>query len=380
MHRFGPPVRLTAGGDLAQSPAAKFHPTGSLMRTRNLIAGVALVLAAACQPARTSSAGGPQKTDPAAPVARMATGLITAGELEEQVKAEVRKLETEHQERLFEIRRNALEGMIVKKVVEAKAKAENLTAEEYAAREVLKKVAEPTDEEIRNLYDRAVAGGEKLPPLDKVKVEISRFIKQQKSREAAMAWYEELKKEAKVEVLLPAYEPPKVEVSAVGPSKGPAGAPITIVEFSDFECPYCSRAEQTVQDLLAAYPGKIRLVYRDFPLPNHKLAPKASEAAHCADDQGKYWDMHGKLFASDGKLAVTDLKSYAREIGLDGARFDRCLESGEKAKVVESHRKAGDEVGVTGTPAFFINGRLLSGAQPLDAFKAIVDKELGIKK
>jgi protein-disulfide isomerase len=350
------------------------------MRTRNLIAGVALVLAAACQPARTSSAGGPQKLDPNAPVARMATGAITAGELEEQVKAEVRKIETEHQERLYEIRRNALEGLIVKKLVEAKAKAESLTAEEYAGREVLKKVAEPTDEEIRNLYDRAVAGGEKLPPLDKVKVEIARFIKQQKGREAAMAWYEELKKEAKVEVLLPAYEPPKVEVSAQGPSKGPAGAPITIVEFSDFECPYCSRAEQTVKDLLDAYPGKIRLVYRDFPLPNHKQAPKASEAAHCADDQGKYWEMHAKLFASEGKLAVTDLKGYAREVGLDGARFDRCLESGEKAKVVESHRKAGDEVGVTGTPAFFINGRLLSGAQPLDAFKAIVDKELGIKK
>ena len=196
MHRFGASVRLTAGGDLAQSPAAKFHPTGSLMRTRNLIAGVALVLAAACQPARTSSAGGPQKLDPAAPVARMANGAITAGELEEQVKAEVRKLETEHQERLYEIRRNALEGLIVKKVVEAKAKAESLTAEEYAAREVLKKVAEPTDEEIRSLYDRAVAGGEKLPPLDKVKAEIARFIKQQKGREAAMAWYEELEKEA----------------------------------------------------------------------------------------------------------------------------------------------------------------------------------------
>lgn len=351
------------------------------MRTLNLIAGAALVLAAAaCQPARTSSAGGLQKLDPSAPVARMTSGTITAGELDELVKGELRKLEAEHQERLYEVRRSALESMVVKRLVEAKAKGENLTAEEYAQREVLKKVPEPTDEEIRNLYDRAVAGGEKLPPLDKVKPEIARFIQQQKGREVAMAWYEELKKEAKVEILLPAWEPPKVEVAAVGPSKGPTGAPITIVEFSDYECPYCSKAEQTVKDLLDAYPGKIRLVYRDFPLPNHKQAPKASEAAHCADDQGKFWELHAKLFAADGKLALTDLKGYAREIGLDGARFDRCLESGEKAKVVDSHRKAGEAVGVTGTPAFFVNGRLLSGAQPLENFKAVVDKELGIKK
>jgi len=349
------------------------------MRTRNLIAGAALVLAA-CQPARTSSASGPQQLDPQAPVARMASGTITAGELDELVKADLRKMENEHQEKVYEARRSALESLVVKRLVEAKAKGENLTAEEYAQREVLKKVGEPTDEEIRNLYDRAAAGGEKLPPLDKVKPEIARFIKQQKGREVAMAWYEELKKEAKVEILLPAWEPPKVQIAAVGPARGPSAAPVTIVEFSDFECPFCVRAEATVKDLLAAYPEKIRLVYRDFPLPNHKQAPKAAEASHCADDQGKYWEMHAKLFAADGKLAPTDLKGYAREIGLDGPRFDRCLESGEKAKVVESHRKAGDEAGVTGTPAFFINGRLISGAQPLENFKAIVDKELGIRK
>ncbi len=350
------------------------------MSTRTLIAGAALVLAAACQPARTSTACGPQPLDASTPVARMASGTITAGELEQLVKGDLRKMEADYQERVYETRRNALESLVVKRVVEERAKKENLSAEEYAQREVLKKVPEPTDEEIRSLYDRAVAGGEKLPPLDKFKPDLARFIKQQKAREVAMGWYDELKKEAKVEILLPVYEPPKQEVAAVGPSKGPSGAPITIVEFSDFECPFCSKAEVTVKDLLDAYPGKIRLVYRDFPLPIHKQAEKAAEASHCADDQGKYWEMHGKLFSAEGKLAPTDLKGYAREIGLDGPRFDRCLESGEKAKVVESHRKAGEEVGVTGTPAFFINGRMISGAQPLENFKAIVDKELGVRK
>ena len=209
-----------------------------------------------------------------------------------------------------------------------------------------------------------------------MKGDIARFIKNQKGQGALAEYYEQLKKEMNIEVLLPPYEAPKVAVDATGPSKGPATAPITIVEFSDFECPYCVRAEPTVKELLAKYPGKIRLVYRDFPLPMHARAPKAAEAAHCAGDQGKYWEMHEKLFANATKLELTDLKGYARDVGVDGGKFDQCLDSGEKAQVVEKHKKAGEEVGVTGTPAFFINGRSLSGAQPLEAFKAIVDQEL----
>jgi protein-disulfide isomerase len=251
-----------------------------------------------------------------------------------------------------------------------------VTPEQLVEKEVAAKVPEPSDEEVRALYDRAKAGGQQLPPLDQVKGEISRFIRNQKGQGALVDYYENLKKEMGIEVLLPAYEPPKVAVDATGPSKGPANAPVTIVEFSDFECPYCVRAEPTVKDLLAAYPGKIRLVYRDYPLPMHKSAPKAAEAAHCAEDQGKYWEMHARLFASEGKLDLDNLKKYARDVGLDGGKFDQCLDSGEKAKLVEMHKKAGDEVGVTGTPAFFINGRQLSGAQPLDAFKAVVDLEL----
>jgi protein-disulfide isomerase len=160
------------------------------------------------------------------------------------------------------------------------------------------------------------------------------------------------------------------------PSTGPADAWVTIVEFSDFQCPFCARVEPTVAQLLSKFPDKIRLVYRDYPLPNHGDAPKAAEAAHCAGDQGKYWEMHGRLFSNQDKLKVPDLKAQARELGLDGAKFDQCLDSGEKARLVEESRKAGDEAGVSGTPAFFINGRLLAGAQPLSAFEEIVNAEL----
>ncbi len=343
-----------------------------------VIAAVALFAAACHSPRSTqpSSSGGAQKLDPSTPVAKVGGQTINAGELDEAVKRDLNKLEQSYQERVYEIRKQALDGMIRKRLVEAKAKAQGVTPEELLQKTVVAKSPEPNDAEIQALYERAKAGGQQLPPLDQVKPDIAKFIKQQKSQQAMNDFYEELKKEANVEVLLPPYLPPKVVVAAEGPSKGPQSAPVTIVEFSDFQCPFCVKAEGTVKDLLTAYPEKIRLVYRDFPLPFHKNAQKAAEASHCAADQGKYWEMHDKLFSSQEKLALGDLKGYARDLGLDGAKFDRCLDSGDKGKVVDGSKKAGEEAGVSGTPAFFINGRMLSGAQPLESFKQIVDQEI----
>jgi protein-disulfide isomerase len=350
------------------------------MPIRNVFVGALALLAAACQSPRSAqpASQAQSKESPQTPVAKVAGQTITAGELDELVKSDLSRLDQQYQEERYQLRRQGLESMIRRKLFEDKAKAQGVSVDELVNKEVVAKIAEPGDEEIRALYDRAKAGGQQLPPVDQVRGEIAKFIKNQKAQGEMTAYYERLKKEQGVEVLLPAYTPPKVSVAATGPSKGPEDAPITIVEFSDYECPYCVRAEPTVKDLLAAYPGKIRLVYRDFPLPNHAAAPKASEAGHCAGDQGKFWEMHARLFAANGKLAVSDLKSYAREVGVDGAKFDRCLDSGEKASVVAFHKKAGDEAGVSGTPAFFVNGRLLSGAQPLEAFKAVVDEELKV--
>jgi protein-disulfide isomerase len=349
------------------------------MKSRHLLVAALALAAAACQsprPAQTTQTGQAQKQDPSAPVAKIGSQTITAGELDDVVKKDLAQLDQQYQEQRYQLRRQALEAMIRKRLVEEKAKAAGVPAEQLVQKEVASKIPEPSDEEIRALYDRAKAGGQPLPPLDQVKPEIARFIKNQKAQGALAEYYDKLKKDAKVDVLLPAYEPPKVAVAATGPSKGKDGAPVTIVEFSDFECPFCVRAEPTVKQVLDTYGDKVRLVYRDFPLPMHPKAPKAAEAAHCAGDQGKYWDMHAKLFSSNGRLDVPDLKKYAGELKLDTAKFDRCLDSGEKAKDVEANRKAGEDAGVTGTPAFFINGRPLSGAQPFDAFKAVIDQEL----
>jgi protein-disulfide isomerase len=318
--------------------------------------------------------------DPNAVVATMKDGKITEGELATAAKKQIAQVEAEHQEKLFAAKSQALEAMIDKRLIEAKAKAEGLTPEKLIEREVTSKATEPTAEEVQQVYDRTKASGRQLPPFEQVKGDIVNFLKDQKSGQGRGEFMAKLRKEANVEVKLTPPLPPKVEVAAEGPSKGPEKAPVTIVTFSDFECPFCSRAETTVKQVMDTYPGKIRLVFRDYPLPFHPNAQKASEAAHCAADQGKYWEMHEKLFANQQALTVPQLKEHAKGIGLDQAKFDKCLDGGDKASIVVANKKAGDEAGVSGTPAFFINGRMLSGAQPFEKFKPLIDAELAGKQ
>ena len=350
------------------------------MSAHTLAGALSLLGAIACTaptaPPAKPSASAEEAQDPKAPMARWGGETVTAGDLDDLVKKDLRRAENEYRERAYEMRKAALDSLIAKRLVEAKAKAAGKTTEQLVESEVLARIPEPSPDEVKDLYERAKASGRPVPPIDQARPDIIRFLKQQKAQEALRGYYDKLRAEAKVEVLLPPWRPPRVEVAADGPSRGPAKAPVTIVEFSDFECPYCGRAESVVSQVLSAYGDKVRLVYRDYPLPFHPNAPKAAEAAHCAGDQGKYWDMHGRLFANQQKLSETDLKDHAKGLGLDAVKFEKCLASGEKAALVEANKKAGSEVGVTGTPAFFINGVMLSGAQPFSEFKSVIDKEL----
>jgi protein-disulfide isomerase len=131
---------------------------------------------------------------------------------------------------------------------------------------------------------------------------------------------------------------------------------------------------------LSTYGDRIRLVYREYPLPNHQNARPSSEAAQCANEQGKFWPYHDKLFANQQQLGAINLKQYAMDLGLDAARFNSCVDSHKYKAVVDADIQAGQEAGVDGTPAFFINGRMISGAQPFEAFKKIIDEEIELKK
>lgn len=163
------------------------------------------------------------------------------------------------------------------------------------------------------------------------------------------------------------------------PVKGDANAKVTIVEFSDYQCPFCGRFFQdTLPSIKKEYieTGKAKLVYKDFPLSFHENAQKAAEAARCAGEQSKYWEMHDKLFGNQESLGESNYKKWAREIGLNGEKFDDCLSTGKHAQEVKDDASYGAQLGVSGTPAFYINGRELVGAQPFSAFKKIIDEEL----
>jgi protein-disulfide isomerase len=301
---------------------------------------------------------------------------VTYGELTGRIGAPLADLEKKKADLL----KRGLEGYIIEKLVQAEAKKRGMANEDALLKaEVEDKVAQPSDNDIQKLYDQAKSGGQ-LPPevtIDQVRPEIVKHLTDQSKREKAQALFNDLKAKAEMQILLPEK---RVQVAATGPAKGPESAPITIVEFSDFQCPFCSRANAAVDEVVKTYGDKVRVVFRHFPLSFHQDAPKAAEASMCAADQNKFWEYHDKLFANQQALKVDDLKKAAADLGLDTARFNECLDSGKKAEIVKKDLEDGTKAGVTGTPAFFINGLALSGAVPAEEFKAIIDAELKKKK
>jgi protein-disulfide isomerase len=161
------------------------------------------------------------------------------------------------------------------------------------------------------------------------------------------------------------------------PSRGPANAKIAVVEFSDFQCPFCSRAVPTLAQIQSHYGDKVRVVFKHLPLPMHAKAPAAHAAAEAAHAQGRFWEMHDRIFADQANLSPERYREYARELGLDLARFDRDVADAATRQRIEADAAEADQLGVTGTPAFFVNGRFVSGAVPFETFRALIDEELG---
>jgi protein-disulfide isomerase len=164
------------------------------------------------------------------------------------------------------------------------------------------------------------------------------------------------------------------------PVKGPAGAPVTVVLFSDFQCPFCSRAVPVIKQIEDNYKGKVKIAFKQLPLPFHDKAHLAAEAALAANEQGKFWPYHDKLFENQQALDRPSLEKYAQDLGLNMAKFKSALDSGKYKAQVDAEAKEAAGVGATGTPTFFVNGNKVVGAQPFDAFKTVIDKELAAKK
>jgi protein-disulfide isomerase len=162
------------------------------------------------------------------------------------------------------------------------------------------------------------------------------------------------------------------------PSFGPKNAKVTLVEFSDFHCPFCKRVNPTLEQLMKNYQGKIRRIWRQYPLPMHAGADRTAEASECANEQDKFWEYHDKLFEVQGASSFDEasLMSLAEQAGLNKKKFEKCLASGKHKDLIQKEIEAGNQAGVRGTPAVFVNGRLVSGAQPYENFDRIVQSEL----
>ena len=184
-----------------------------------------------------------------------------------------------------------------------------------------------------------------------------------------------LKDKSEISIML---DPLRVDVEAVGPSKGAGeSAAVTIVEFSDFECPYCRQVNPSLSKAVSEYGDQVRLVFRQFPLTNiHPNAIKAAEASLCAEDQGKFWALHDAMFDDQKNLGVDNLKTLAETTGLDTAAFNECLDSGRYNDQVRKDVRDGASIGVTGTPAMFVNGRPMSGAVSFEMLAEVIDDEL----
>ena len=323
-------------------------------------------------PAAAASPGAAVGSDPNAVVATLNGQPITEKELDEDIKPQLQQLAQKYQKDQFDARKSGLDDFITKKLVDAAAKKENLTEEAYLKKHVEEAVPEATEADAQKFFDanKARMG---TRTFDQIKTSLIGYLTSQNRQAAASKLFDSLRAGAKIDVKL---EEPVTQVAAVGPSMGPKDAPVTIVEFSDFQCPFCSRVEPTLKRVMADYAGKVRFVFRDYPLPFHEHAEKAAEASHCAEAQGKYWPMHDAMFSNQDKLDEAGLKGLAKDTGLDVAKFTTCLDSGSMKDAVAANRKAGSEAGVSGTPHFFVNGHSINGAQPYEAFKTAIDHEL----
>lgn len=287
------------------------------------------------------------------------------------------------EEQSHEVLKNALDDYIKEKLLSDAAKAKGQTVEEYLKAEVEGKVGNVSDAEIKKFYDE-----KKIPrPLDQIKDKIAEYLKNQKVADAQKTYIDQLKKQNQVVVSLPEFSkakplPPRVEVAvdASMPTRGSKNAPITMVEFSDYQCPYCKRAEDSVKEVMKKYGSKIKLVYRHYPLPFHHDAKPAALAAACAQEQNKFWQYHDMLFDNQNALKDTDLVTYAKKLSLNEKKFSECVASKKHEGMIDADTEAGKKLGVTGTPAFFINGRMLSGARPAEDFEELINVELEAAK
>lgn len=291
---------------------------------------------------------------------------------EEQLRAQLEDIKFQVREQEYNLRRRALTEVIF----DMEAQARGMTRDALLAQEVTAK-SEVTAADTDALWEEVKSRAQGATK-EQVLAQLKQMAAQRKAENRMAAYQRELFK--KHGVTLVGLQPSRkiVSIPADAPTLGPADAPITLVEFTDYQCPYCQAAQQYVDRVMSTYAGKVRLVYQEFPLDFHGQAKPAGMAARCAGEQGKFWEMHTGLLRTPGTLDDADLKARAIGLGLDSSKFSTCVASGKYNDVIQKAIDNGRAVGVNGTPTFFLNGRSFSGAQPFDVFERMIEEELAM--
>lgn len=331
------------------------------------------------------SPAGPMPADgnPSQVVATVGGQPITFGKLLAKAHSELQQ-----QQAIYDTRRRQLDVDYARAqqstlrakldaLIDSRLLAMEARAQHTSGLKLLAGVGDPavTDSEVRALYDaRRVPG---TPPFEQVKDKIRQGLEQQKAQQALDDYYHTLRVKYGV---VDDFEPLRQQVAAVGPSRGPANAPITVVEFGDYQCPFCHHLEPTLESVLEQYSHQVRFVFRNFPLTDiHPEAMHAAEAAMCADQQGKFWPMHDAIYGDSTPLSDSSLRSLAKQVGLDSQKFEECVRSPVPAKVINADLQAGESLGVEATPTLFIDGRYINGDVPRKQLVSVIEDELKIK-
>lgn len=333
--------------------------------TRTIVVS-ALAMFAAAFPVFGADSGGGAPSDSAVVLVQGSGLKLTLKDLEDKRAAAMFQARTNY----YETERKAIEDLVDQSLLDEQAKKEGLTVKELLDRHVNAVIAkDPSDEALRVYYE----GVDTAEPFEAVRDKIVDALRQRRIAKAKAAYMQSLHSQNPLTILL---EPPRAPISMKDVAvRGSEGSDVTLLEFADFQCPYCQQIQPSLSKIEAEFKGKVSFAYKDYPLPMHPDAEKAAEASHCAGAQGKYWDYHDVLFANR-QLDPPSLKTYARDLKLDTKAFETCLDSGQMAGVVGTQNSEAQALGLQGTPTFFVNGRFVSGNVTYERLKSVIAEEL----
>ena len=345
----------------------------------SLLLVLTTIVTLSCHNEKSNASNGPVKkafvqvSGTPAVVATVKGQKITKSELEKGIESDL----FEARMKVYNIQREKLKGLILEKLMEADPKKKGLNNDQYLEKYILKGKGSPTEAEIQAfIKERNIPAAQVN---DYTKERIRKFLGHQKKKEMIDLWLEKGQKEGLISVLLPKPQRPvfKLEVGK-SPFQGRKDAKVTLVEFSDFQCPFCAKGAALLKKIKEKYGDKVKVVFKNFPLPFHKHAQLAAEASLCANEQsqGLFWKLHDHMFENQNLLKKKDLVDSAVKLGLKKAPFQKCLEAKRYTNQVKADMEEGRSVGVRSTPTFFVNGKMITGAQPIKVFTELIDEDL----